>query len=82
MGHFIAGMSGVQIPVPSMPPITQDQIKDARLGAAAEQAGEMLEDAYRAGDRELALIFQRAMFDVVKLRQARRFGTDTQHNKG
>ena len=78
-------MSGLVYRMPpahQRPPVSLDQVKDARLGAAAEQAGKMLEAAYQSGDRELALIFQRAMFDVVKLRQARRFGTDTQHNKG
>lgn len=78
-------MKGVVYRMPlanDRPPATFEEAKDARLGAAAEQAGKMLEAAYQSGDRELALIFQRAMFDVVKLRQARRFGTDTQHNKG
>jgi hypothetical protein len=37
----------------------------------------LLESAYGAGDRDLALICQQAMFDVVKLRRARRFGMDT-----
>jgi hypothetical protein len=50
---------------------------DARLGESASHAGRMLELAYQCGDRDLALIWQRTMFDIVKLRQARRFGMDT-----
>lgn len=52
-------------------------LNDARLGEHAKNLGLLLEAAHTGGDRELALIFQRAMFDVVKLRQARRFGMDT-----
>jgi hypothetical protein len=43
----------------------------------AAHFGRLLEAAYGAGDRDLALICQQAMFSVVKLRRARRFGVDT-----
>ena len=50
---------------------------DARLGEAALHAGRMLELAYQAGDRDLAVIWKDTMYAVVKLRHARRFGLDT-----
>ena len=51
---------------------------DARLAEQASHAGRMLEAAYKAGDRDLALIWQQAMFAIVNLRRARRFGPDIQ----
>lgn len=51
---------------------------DAGLAEQAEHAGRMLEAAYKAGDRELALIWQTAMFAIVNLRRSRRFGSDIQ----
>ena len=81
-GSFCAGMSGVMLPVPARPPMASPaSLQDARLGEHARNLGLLLEAAHVAGDRELALIFQRAMFDVVKLRRARRFGMDT-NNEG
>jgi hypothetical protein len=56
-------------------------LSDSLLRDHAANFGRLLDAAYVSGDRDLALIFQRAMFDVVKLRQARRFGVDTQ-NRG
>lgn len=53
-------------------------VMDSALAEQAAHAGRMLEIAYKNGDREAALIWQRAMFDLVKLRRVRRFGTDTQ----
>lgn len=57
------------------------QPTDATLAGQAGHAGRMLELAYAGGDRELALIWQQAMFSIVKLRKARRFGLDT-HSAG
>lgn len=54
------------------------QASDARLAEQAAHAGSMLEAAYKAGDRELALIWQAAMFAIVNLRRSRRFGSDIQ----
>ena len=49
---------------------------DAALAEQAAHAGRMLEAAYKAGDRDLALIWQQAMFAIVNLRCSRRFGSD------
>jgi hypothetical protein len=68
----------VQVPGP----LVLHSLPDAQLRDHAANFGRLLEAAYVAGDRELALIFQRAMFDVVKLRQARRFGSDTPTGSG
>lgn len=54
---------------------------DAALAEQAAHAGRMLEAAYKAGDRELALIWQAAMYAMVNLRRARRFGLDTESNR-
>ena len=56
--------------------------EDAALAEQAAHAGRMLEVAHRSGDRELALIWQRAMLDMVRLRRARRYGWDTQDRGG
>lgn len=58
------------------------QASDARLAEQAAHAGSMLEAAYKAGDRELALIWQTAMFAIVNLRRSRRFGSDIQPPAG
>lgn len=50
---------------------------DARLAEQAAHAGRMLEAAYKGGDRELALIWQQAMYAIVSLRRLRRLGADT-----
>lgn len=50
---------------------------DARLAEQAAHAGRMLEAAYQGGDRELALIWQQAMYAIVNLRRSRRLGADT-----
>lgn len=50
---------------------------DAALAEQAAHAGRMLEAAYKAGDRELALIWQAAMYAIVNLRRSRRFASDT-----
>lgn len=55
---------------------------DAALAEQAAHAGRMLEAAYKAGDRELALIWQSAMYAMVSLRRARRFGSDTASDGG
>ena len=53
-------------------------VPDASMAEQSAYAGKMLESCYTFGDRDLALIWQRAMFDIVKLRRARRFGSDIQ----
>lgn len=50
---------------------------DAALAAQAAHCGRMLELAMVAGDRDLALVWQAAMFGVVKLRRARLHGAGT-----
>lgn len=55
---------------------------DAALAEQAAHCGRMLEAAYTSGDRALALVWQQAMYGIVKLRQARRFILDTRTSKG
>lgn len=55
-------------------------LSDAALAEQASHCGRMLEMAMGAGDRDLALVWQAAMFGVAKLRR-RRSSTDTQHKK-
>lgn len=55
---------------------------DGVLAEQAAHAGRMLEAAYKAGDRELALIWQSAMYAMVSLRRARRFGSDIASDGG
>ena len=55
---------------------------DAALAEQAAHCGRMLGAAYTSGDRALALVWQQAMYGIVKLRQARRYGMDTQPSKG
>jgi len=75
---FRAEASGALLPVPPRPPVGPvGSLQDAALREHAERLGRLLEAAYQVGDRDLALIWQRAMFDVVGLRRARRFGLDT-----
>jgi hypothetical protein len=50
---------------------------DAALAEHAERCGGLLVLAMANEDRELALIWQAAMFGVVQLRRSRRFGLDT-----
>lgn len=65
-------------PPPPRPPIASGfGVDDTLLRDHAANFGRLLEFAYGAGDRDLALICQQAMFSVVKLRRARRFGMDT-----
>ena len=65
-------------PPPPRPPLPSGaEFADTLLRDHAAHFGRLLESAYGAGDRDLALICQQAMFDVVKLRRARRFGMDT-----
>lgn len=47
-------------------------VGDATLAGQAAHCGRMLELAMKAGDRELALVWQAAVYGVVKLRRARR----------
>lgn len=75
-------MRGANVtPAPPRPPVTTKTTTSAGDLALAEQAahaGRMLEAAYTAGDRDLALIWQQTMFAIVNLRRARRFGSDIQ----
>jgi hypothetical protein len=50
---------------------------DAALAEHAERCGDLLVLAMANKDRELALIWQAAMVDIVQLRRSRRFGLDT-----
>jgi hypothetical protein len=50
---------------------------DAALAQQAERCGDLLMLAMANEDRELALIWQAAMFGIAKLRRSRRFGLDT-----
>jgi hypothetical protein len=68
--------------VPPPPPAVDGDDVDSFVAQQASEAARLLEHAYRAGDRDLALIWQRAMYDVVNLRRLRRFGPDTQTAKG
>lgn len=82
MNTFVTDM-GNRLPVPSCPPCeAPSSVMDGALAEQAAHAGRMLEIAYRNGDREAALIWQRAMFDLVKLRRVRRFGSDTHAAEG
>ena len=75
-------MHGAHItPAPVRPPVAAADLAaaaDARLAEQAAHAGRMLEAAHKAGDRELALIWQAAMYAIVGLRRSRRFGSDIQ----
>lgn len=54
---------------------------DRALAEQAAHAGRMLEAALQGGDRELALIWQAAMYAIVGLRRSRRLGSDI-HSEG
>ena len=78
MNTFVTAM-GNRLPVPPRPPCdAPSSVMDQALAEQAAHAGRMLEIAYKNGDREAALIWQAAMYALVKLRHARRFGVDTQ----
>ena len=74
-------MHGAHVtPTPVRPPVSAADVAavaDARLAEQAAHAGRMLEAALKAGDRELALVWQQAMYAIVNLRRARRFASDT-----
>lgn len=57
--------------------LAEPLVGDAALAEQAAHAGRMLEAAYKGGDRELALIWQQAMYAIVNLRRSRRLGADT-----
>lgn len=65
--------------ISTRPPVLAPSLApgDARLAEQAAHAGRMLEAAYQGGDRELALIWQQAMYAIVNLRRLRRFCSDT-----
>lgn len=52
-------------------------VGDAALASQAAHCGRMLEMAIGAEDRDLALVWQAAMYGVVNLRRARRFASGT-----
>lgn len=74
-------MRGTNVtPAPPRPKVTVAdfaQASDLVLAEQAAHAGRMLEVAFSRGDRELALIWQQAMYAIVNLRRSRRFGSDT-----
>lgn len=74
-------MRGAHVtPVPVRPPVTAmdvAQASDLVLAEQAAHAGRMLDVAFSRGDRELALVWQQAMYAIVNLRRSRRFGSDT-----
>lgn len=53
-------------------------VDDEALAAYARDCGCKLEQAMAEGDRVQALAWQAAMFDAVRLRRAKRFGSDIQ----
>lgn len=60
----------------SSPLSTPLPASDLALAEQAAHCGRMLEAAMKVGDRDLALVWQAAMFGLVKLRRARKFGPD------
>ena len=74
-----SGYLTVQVQVPVTDSLVPASLMDRQLAEQAANAGRMLEAAYSVADRELALIWQRTMFDIVKLRRARRFGLGTEN---
>lgn len=60
----------------SSPLPTPSLASDLALAEQAAHCGRMLEAAMKSGDRDLALVWQAAMFGVVRLRRERRFGPD------
>lgn len=55
---------------------------DAALADQAAHCGHQLEAAMLHGDRELALVWQAAMYGIVALRRNRLLGVDTQGPAG
>jgi hypothetical protein len=55
---------------------------DALLASQAAHCGHQLESAIKHGDRDLALVWQAAMFGIVQLRRDRLLVVDTQHEGG
>jgi len=70
-------------PAPPRPPCDAPAtVMDRAMAEQAAHAGRMLELAYSNDDCEMAMIWQTAMYSIVRLRHVRRFGSDTQHVKG
>lgn len=59
-----------------------DRCPDAVLADQAAHCGHQLEAAMKHGDRDLALVWQAAMFGIVALRRNRLLGVDTQSEGG
>lgn len=69
-------------PAQPRPPVDRASVADQAMAEQAAHAGRMLEMSFVNGDRDMALIWQQAMYAIVELRKARRFCLDTHTVKG
>lgn len=82
MGLFVVAMGNSLSDSPRQAADMRSSVMDQALAEQAAHAGRMLEAAYANSDRELALIWKDTMYAIVKLRHARRFGSDTHAAEG